>query len=346
VHSRAGFCPVIRWLFRLLVLCAIGAALLWAAAQWWIDRPLALVPQPAAEGTAVELLVEPGMSAQAVAAAAVAAGVQTDASLLFTWFRLSGSARLIKAGSYEFEPGTTPRQLLGKLVRGEQALRSLTLVEGWNVRQVLAAVQASPYLIQDLEGATLETLMVRLGRQEVHPEGRFFPDTYRFPKRTPATTVLRQAAEAMDRRLAAAWESREPNSPLRSPDELLTLASIIEKETGLESDRPMVAGVFVNRLRIGMRLQTDPSVIYGLGEDYDGRLRRVHLQTDTPYNTYTRAGLPPSPIAMPGEASLLAAVRPAKTQAMYFVSRGDGSSQFSATLSEHNAAVRRYILNR
>ena len=335
-----------RWIFRLLVLLAVGATALWAVAQWWIDRPLSLTPGPGAEGTAVELLVEPGMSARAVASAAVAAGVQTDESLLFAWFRMSGNARLIKAGSYEFEPGTTPRQLLGKLVRGEQALRSLTLVEGWNIRQVMEAVYASPYLLQDLEGVGVDKLMERLGRQEAHPEGRFFPDTYRFPKRTPASVVLRQAAQAMDRQLEAAWSGRAADSPLRSPEELLILASIIEKETGLADDRPMVAGVFVNRLRIGMRLQTDPTVIYGLGEAFDGRLRRVHLQTDTPYNTYTRAGLPPTPIALPGEASLLAAVRPAKTRAMYFVSRGDGSSHFSATLDEHNAAVRRYILNR
>jgi UPF0755 protein len=335
-----------RWILRLLVLCAVGATVLWVAAQWWIDRPLSLAPGPGAEGTAVELLVEPGMSARAVASAAVAAGIQTDESLLFAWFRFSGNARLIKAGSYEFEAGTTPRQLLGKLVRGEQALRSLTLVEGWNIRQVMAAVQASPYLTQDLQGVPLDRIMAQLGRSESHPEGRFFPDTYRFPKRTPASAVLRQAAEAMDRQLASAWSSRGPDSPLRSPEEVLILASIIEKETGLADDRPMVAGVFVNRLRIGMRLQTDPTVIYGLGESFDGRLLRVHLQTDNPYNTYTRAGLPPTPIALPGEASLMAAVRPAKTKAMYFVSRGDGSSQFSATLDEHNAAVRRYILNR
>ncbi|TNF58336.1 MAG: endolytic transglycosylase MltG [Burkholderiales bacterium] len=333
-------------MLRLLVVAAVGVTALWAVAQWWIDRPLSLVPRPDAEGTAVELLVEPGMSARAVAAAAVRAGVQTDERLLFAWFRFSGDARLIKAGSYEFEPGTTPRQLLGKLVRGEQALRSLTLVEGWNIRQVLAAVQASPHLIQDLDGVPVDGLMARLERPQMHPEGRFFPDTYRFPKRTPASAVLRQAAEAMDRRLAAAWESLAQGSPLRSPDELLILASIIEKETGREEDRPLVAGVFANRLRIGMRLQTDPTIIYGLGEAFDGRLRRVHLQTDGPYNTYTRAGLPPTPIAMPGEASLMAAARPASTRAMYFVSRGDGSSQFSATLQEHNAAVRRYILNR
>jgi UPF0755 protein len=337
---------MIRWLLRLLVFSVVCATALWAAAQWWVDHPLHLVPAADAEGEAVELTVEPGMSARAVAVAAVQAGVRTREEWLFAWFRLSGNARLIKAGSYEFEPGTTPRQLLGKLVRGEQALRSLTLIEGWNIRQVMAAVQANPYLVQDLDGVSTDQLMAVLGRTEPHPEGRFFPDTYRFPKRTPASTVLRQAAESMDRRLAAAWERVQPGHPLRSAEDLLILASIIEKETGLESDRPLVAGVFANRLRIGMRLQTDPTVIYGLGENFDGRLRRVHLQTDTPYNTYTRAGLPPTPIAMPGEASLLAAARPASTRAMYFVSRGDGSSQFSATLDEHNAAVRRYILNR
>ncbi|HMN92917.1 MAG TPA: endolytic transglycosylase MltG [Hydrogenophaga sp.] len=335
-----------RWLLRLLVLGVVGATALWALAQWWVDSPLKLAPGPDAEGEAVELLVVPGMSARAVAGAAVRAGVQTREEWLYAWFRWSGNARLIKAGSYEFEPGTSPRQLLGKLVRGEQALRTLTLIEGWNIRQVLAAVQSNPYLLQDLEGVTAERLMSHLGRTEAHPEGRFFPDTYRFPKRTPASAVLRQAADAMDRRLASAWERVEPGNPLRAPEDLLILASIVEKETGLDSDRPMVAGVFANRLRIGMRLQTDPTVIYGLGENFDGRLRRVHLQTDTPYNTYTRAGLPPTPIAMPGEASLLAAARPASTRAMYFVSRGDGSSQFSATLDEHNAAVRRYILNR
>ncbi len=337
---------MMRWLLRFFLTFTVGLIVLWVVAQWWVDKPLAMAPSPEAEGAAVELTVEPGMVARTVASAAVAAGVKTDERLLFAWFRLSGDARLIKAGSYEFEPGTTPRQLLGKLVRGEQALRSLTLVEGWNIRQVMSAVQSHPHLTQDLQGVTLDGLMARLGRPEAHPEGRFFPDTYRFPKRTPASQVLTQAADAMDRRLAAVWDGRDTDVPLRSPEEMLILASIIEKETGLESDRPLVAGVFANRLRIGMRLQTDPTVIYGLGEDFDGRLRRVHLQTDTPYNTYTRAGLPPTPIAMPGEASLLAAVRPARTRAMYFVARGDGSSQFSATLDEHNAAVRRYILNR
>jgi UPF0755 protein len=274
------------------------------------------------------------------------AGARSPATLLFAWFRLSGQARDIKAGSYEFEAGTTPRSLLDKLVRGDQALRSLTLLEGWNIREMLAAVRSSPDLQQDIEGMSLPEIMTLIGYPGRHPEGRFFPDTYRMVKHAPASTVLRQAALAMDQRLAEAWAQRSATTPLRSPDEALILASIVEKETGLESDRAQIAGVFSNRLRIGMRLQTDPTVIYGLGERFDGNLRRIHLQTDTPYNTYTRAGLPPTPIAMPGWNSLLAAVQPQATRALYFVSRGDGSSQFSVTLQEHNAAVQRFILRR
>jgi UPF0755 protein len=294
----------------------------------------------------LELTIAPGSSARSVAEAVRRAGVQTPSLLLYAWFRASGQARDMKAGSYEFPPGTTPVSLLDKLVRGEQALRSITLLEGWNIRQVLQALQASPDLTQDLAGLDQAALMARIGYPGRHPEGRFFPDTYRVAKRAPASSVLRQAAQAMDRKLAEAWDQRLPDTPLRSPDDALILASIIEKETGLESDRGQVGGVFTNRLRIGMRLQTDPTVIYGLGERFDGNLRRVDLQTDTPYNTYTRAGLPPTPIAMPGWNSLLAAVRPQPTQALYFVARGDGASHFSATLDEHNAAVRRYILRR
>jgi UPF0755 protein len=333
---------LIQRLVLFLLLAGLGAA---AVAVWWLQRPLPMVAT-VTEAQPLDAHIPPGTSARAVAETLVRAGVQTDAMLLFAWFRLSGQSRDIKAGSYEFAPGTTPRTLLDKLVRGEQALRSVILVEGWNIRQVLQAVRSSPDLTQDLEGLSHSDLMARLGYPGRHPEGRFFPDTYRVPKRSPASAVLRQAAQAMERRVAEAWEQRAPGSPLRSPEEALILASIIEKETGLESDRALVAGVFTNRLRIGMRLQTDPTVIYGLGERFDGNLRRVDLQTDTPYNTYTRAGLPPTPIAMPGRRSLLAAVQPAQTTALYFVARGDGSSQFSATLEEHNAAVRRYILGR
>jgi UPF0755 protein len=333
---------LIRLFQRLLIACVLLALLGAGMTVWWLQRPL--VPLDASQP--LDLTVDPGASPRRVAEALADAGARSPAGLLFAWFRLSGQAREIKAGSYEFEAGTTPRSLLDKLVRGDQALRSLTLLEGWNIREMLAAVRTSPDLQQDIDGLSAAEIMALIGYPGRHPEGRFFPDTYRMVKHAPASTVLRQAALAMDQRLAEAWAQRSPTSPLRSPDEALILASIVEKETGLESDRGQIAGVFSNRLRIGMRLQTDPTVIYGLGERFDGNLRRVHLQTDTPYNTYTRAGLPPTPIAMPGWNSLLAAVQPQATKALYFVSRGDGSSQFSATLQEHNAAVQRFILQR
>lgn len=330
-------------MLRLLKWMVLGAAILGAAAAWWLHQPLKLNTN--AEGV-VDLLVPAGSSARGTAQAAVNAGVDTDERLLYAWFRLSGDARQIKAGSYEVKPGATPRTLLDMLVRGEQALRQVTLVEGWTFRQVLAALQKAEHLTNDLQGLDAAAVMARIGRPGLHPEGRFFPDTYRYPKRAPASAVLQQAAQAMQRELEQAWAGRDPAVPLRSPEEALILASIVEKETGMAADRAQIAGVFANRLRIGMRLQTDPTVIYGLGERFDGNLRRRDLEADTPYNTYTRAGLPPTPIAMPGRDALVAAVRPASTRALYFVSRGDGSSEFSATLDDHNRAVRRFILGR
>jgi UPF0755 protein len=267
--------------------------------------------------------------------------VQTDARLLYWWFRLSGQSRSIKAGNYEIARGTSPRDLLDKLVRGDETLRALTLVEGWNFRQVRAAL-AQTELRPDSAALDDSALMERLGRAGIAAEGRFFPDTYTYAKGASDLTVLRRALHAMDRQLAAAWEQRAADTPLKTPDEALVLASIVEKETGREADRALVAGVFTNRLRVGMLLQTDPTVIYGLGERFDGNLRKRDLQADTPYNTYTRAGLPPTPISMPGKASLLAAVQPERTKALYFVARGDGSSQFSSSLDEHNRAVGRY----
>jgi len=341
-HSVPPNPPVIRLFKRVLIVSLLLALMTAGVAAWWLQRALV----PAGASGPIELTVAPGAAPRRVAEALVEAGAQTPAVVLFAWFRLSGRARDIRAGSYEFEPGTTPRSLLGKLVRGEQALRNLVLIEGWNFRQVLQAVRSSPDLRQDLDGLSPAQIMARIGYPGRHPEGRFFPDTYSMVKNAPASAVLRQAALAMDQRLAQAWAQRSSSTPLRSPEEALILASIVEKETGLESDRAQIAGVFSNRLRIGMRLQTDPSVIYGLGERFDGNLRRIDLLTDTPYNSYTRAGLPPTPISMPGWNSLLAAVQPERTKALYFVSRGDGSSQFSATLPEHNAAVRRFILQR
>ncbi len=333
-------------LFKTLLLALVASAVLVAGvAAWWLQRPLGL---QAADGADLPLSVqiEAGSSARGVAQTLVNAGVQTPPLLLFAWFRLSGQSRSIKAGYYELDAGLTPRSLLDKLVKGDQALRSLTLVEGWNFREVLKAVRQSPDLAQDLEGLSAADIMARIGYPGRHPEGRFFPDTYRMVRGASAASVLRQAAQAMDQRLAQAWARRAPDAMVKTPEQALILASIIEKETGVDSDRALVGGVFNNRLRIGMRLQTDPTVIYGLGERFDGNLRKADLLADTPYNSYTRAGLPPTPIAMPGWASLLAAVQPAQTPALYFVARGDGSSQFSATLAEHNAAVQRYQLQR
>ena len=228
------------------------------------------------------------------------------------------------------------------LVRGEESLRTMTLVEGWNWRQVRQALARAELLKPDSQGLSDDALMVRLGRPGIAPEGRFYPDTYSYAKNSSDLKVLERALKAMDRQLGKAWAARAPTLALRTPEEALILASIVEKETGKGVDRPMISSVFHNRLRIGMPLQTDPTVIYGLGEAFDGNLKRIHLRTDTPWNTYTRAGLPPTPIAMPGKAALMAAVQPASSQALYFVARGDGSSHFSNSLEEHNRAVNRY----
>ncbi len=314
------------------------------AAALWLNRPLPLRPH---SGAVVDVWIQPGQTVGQIADTIVQAGVDTPALWLHAWFRLSGQGRRIQAGSYELTAGVTPRSLLEMLVSGRQATRRITLVEGWNVRQVLQAVRAAEFLHDDLPAGDDPVALARhLGLSAEHAEGQFFPDTYVYPKRSPASGVLRQAARVMAERLAQAWAQRQPDLPLRSPQEALILASLIEKETGLEADRARIAAVFVNRLRLGMRLQTDPAVIYGLGDTFDGNLRRRDLLTDTPYNTYTRAGLPPTPIAMPGWASLLAAVQPARTRELYFVARGDGSSAFSHTLEEHNRAVRRYQLGR
>lgn len=308
------------------------------AAVWWLQHPL----DTGGPDRTLDLSIEPGTSPKAVAQAVVDAGADTPALALYGWFRLSGQDRQIRAGSYEISPDTSPRRLLAMLVRGEESLRTVTLVEGWNWRQVRQALARAELLKPDSQGLTDEALMARLGRPGIAPEGRFFPDTYSYAKNSSDLKVLERAAQAMDKQLTKAWAARAPAVTLKTPEEALILASIIEKETGQGADRPMIASVFHNRLRIGMRLQTDPTVIYGLGEAFDGNLRKVHLQTDTPFNTYTRAGLPPTPIAMPGKAALLAAVQPASSQALYFVARGDGSSHFSETLDGHNRAVNRY----
>lgn len=319
--------------FVLVLLAALAAA---AAGWWWLQQPLRL------PGNSVDLSIEPGTLPRGVAQAVKDAGVDVDPRLLFTWFRLSGQANRIKAGSYELERGITPERLLDKLARGDVSLRAVTVVEGWSFRQMRAALAKAEALKPDTQNLSDADIMKLLGREGVPAEGRFFPDTYTYSKGSSDVKVLQRALRAMDKRLAEAWAQRRPESILKTPDEALILASIVEKETGKAADRTLIASVFQNRLKVGMPLQTDPTVIYGMGEKFDGNLRKVDLQTDSPFNTYMRTGLPPTPIALPGKASLLAAVQPAAGKYLYFVAKGDGSSQFSENLEQHNQAVNRY----
>jgi UPF0755 protein len=318
----------------LAALAATGAFL----ALRWVDGPLPL------RAASVELSIEPGTTPREVAQAWVDAGVDTQARWLFAWFRWSGQAKKIRAGSYEIDPGTSPRRLLEKMVQGDEAMEAVRIIEGWTVRQLRATLAKAPQLKSATAAMSEAELMAALGAPGTPAEGRFFPDTYRYSRGVSDLTVLKRAHRAMQQRLDAVWAERGADTPLKDASELLTLASIVEKETGLAAERGLVAGVFVNRLRIGMPLQTDPTVIYGLGEAFDGNLKRVHLQSDTPFNTYTRNGLPPTPIALPGLASLRAAVQPEPTKALYFVSRSDGTgrSVFSETLADHNRAVNQY----
>ncbi|CAH0194115.1 Endolytic murein transglycosylase [Massilia sp. Bi118] len=309
--------------------------------QWWSGQPITpadspVIPFAIAQGSHV------GGAAQQMATA----GVPVNGFLFGVLARVTGKASQLKAGSYELKPGTTPRRLIAQLVRGEFAQESLTIIEGWTFRQMRQAVDAAPNLKHETaklsDKELLEKIVPEANGKYATPEGLFFPDTYLFAKNSSDLQIYKQAHEMMMKRLKAAWEKREPNLPYTDPYQALIMASLVEKETGQKSERAMIAGVFVNRLKTGMLLQTDPTVIYGMGEKYDGKIRKKDLETDTPYNTYTRAGLPPTPIALPGVQSLAAALMPAKTDALYFVSRGDGTSHFSVNLNEHNKAVNQY----
>ena len=317
-------------------LLVVAAASLATGAGVWLTRPLPLTSTP------VELSIEPGATPREIAEGWVRAGVRTPAWALYEWFRWSGKARRIRAGSYEIGASTTPVDLLEKMVRGDETLVSVRLIEGWTFRQVRAELARADALKPASAAMSDAEIMAAIGAPGVSPEGRFHPDTYAFSKGSTDLALLSRANRAMQRRLAEAWQERDPSTPLRDAEQALTLASIVEKETGIGSDRGRVAGVFTNRMRLGMPLQTDPTVIFGLGAGFDGNLRKRDLLADTPYNTYTRTGLPPSPIALPGKAALMAAVRPAPTKALYFVARGDGSSEFSETLVDHNRAVNRF----
>jgi UPF0755 protein len=325
-------------LLLLLVLLAAAAWLAWFGLGWQMNLPAASM-QP------MRVQVAPGSSLRSTLLALQQQGALRHAHLVELYLRLHGPAPRLQSGTYELPPHASAREVLDQLINGRVVLESVTVVEGWSFAQMRTALDAHPAVGHQLRGLSAQQLMEALGHPGEAAEGRFFPDTYRFAAGTSDRRILERAYERMRAELDAAWSGRAPDLPLANPDEALILASIVEKETGREDERPKVAAVFVNRLRLGMRLQSDPTVIYGLGEGYDGHIHSRDLETDTPYNSYTRSGLPPTPIALPGAAALQATLHPAASDALYFVAtgNGDGTHQFSATLAEHDVALRAYL---
>ncbi|HUQ75746.1 MAG TPA: endolytic transglycosylase MltG [Burkholderiales bacterium] len=319
--------------FALLLLVVLGAG---GYAAWYVASPVEM----AAQSTEVE--IPNGTRLRGVIALLERSGVHVRPYHFEALARALGRERDIKAGNYLLAQPLTPTDLLDRLTRGDVTQAEVRLIEGWTFAQFRALLDESADLKHDSKGLEDADLLKRIQATETHPEGLFFPDTYLFAKGSSDLNVLRRSYQAMQRHLQAEWNARAPNVPYSSPYAALIMASIIEKETGRPEERDQIGGALVNRLRIGMRLQVDPTIIYGLGASFDGNLKKIHLLEDGPYNTYTRAGLPPTPIAMPGLASIRAAVRPGKTDALYYVSRGDGTSQFSRNLTEHNRAVSKY----
>ncbi len=323
----------LKWLLVLLF-CAVAA--LAGGLYYYENQTLTFTPAP------LVFDLKSGSSLRAVSRDLSVAGVIGEPLLFEIIGRLRGNAPHIKAGNYEFESPTTPLKVLQKITRGDATQMAMRFVDGWTFKQMREALDAHEAIKHETQGMSNEALARKLGIPDALPEGWFFPETYHFSRGTSDFSILQRAHKLMQAHLNAQWAKRAAELPLATPYEALILASIVEKETGKAADRAMVASVFVNRLRINMRLQTDPTVIYGMGEAFDGNLRRRDLQSDTPWNTYTRGGLPPTPIAMPGLASIQAALNPAPSKMLYFVARGDGSSQFSRTLDEHNNAVNKY----
>ncbi|MEQ1661373.1 MAG: endolytic transglycosylase MltG [Thiobacillus sp.] len=324
------------WIKRLLLLVVLAAALLAGGLAWYAQQTLPMGTLPKT------IHVAPGMHLKSLSLMLQREGVIAQPLPFRLLGRLLGKGHALKVGVYTLDTPLTPLALYTKLEKGEVSQAVFQFIEGWRWRDVKAALAAQTRLQHDSAEMDEAALLQALGAEEKHIEGVLFPDTYFYAPHSTDLDVLRRAYRLQREKLQAAWDNRAPGLPYRTPYEALIMASIIEKETGAAFERPRIAGVFLNRMRIGMRLQTDPTVIYGLGETFDGNLRKVDLQRDTPYNTYTRAGLPPTPIAMPSEAAILAALNPAQTDALYFVARGDGTHVFTSTLEAHNRAVNRY----
>lgn len=314
---------------------ALGALGAWQLIHAWAGRP-----GPLPEPLVVE--IEPGTGFGRMAQNLERLGVVDNAALFSVLARLQDAAESVHAGEYRFVPAATPNAVLRQLVAGDVTVYRLQILEGWTVSDLMTAVATAPALEATLAGVETGKLLAHLDLGEGHPEGRFFPDTYHFGRGETDVEILRRAYRKMQSVVETEWNGRALDLPYRDRSEALVMASLVEKETGLPEDRTRVAGVFVRRLERRMRLQADPSVIYGLGQEFDGNLTRAHLDLDGPYNTYTRRGLPPTPIALPGRAAIHAALHPADEEVMYFVARGDGSSEFSITLAEHARAVRRF----
>jgi UPF0755 protein len=322
-----------KFLTGIIVLVAV----LVAGFFYWSQQPIIK-----AGSDTIPFTVTAGSGVRGAAQEVAKSGVPVQPLMLEALARISGKASRIKAGSYELEAGMSPQRLIEQLVRGEFAQHSLVVIEGWTFRQMRQAIAENAALKHDTVNLTDAELLARISPDYQQPEGLFFPDTYLFAKGASDLQIYKRAHALMQKKLEEGWANRAPDLPYKAPYEALVMASIVEKETGQKADRDLIAGVFVNRLRKGMLLQTDPTVIYGMGERYRGNIRKRDLQTDTPYNTYTRPGLPPTPIALPGAAALAAALNPARTDALYFVARGDGTSHFSGSLNEHNQAVNKY----
>jgi UPF0755 protein len=325
---------------RLVGFILLTAFIVLGTVVYYVTKPLAITTLP------VDFSLQPGSSLTSAARQLRQAGIIDNIQPFVLLGRGMGVAAKIKHGSYQLSQPLSMYELLEIITKGRVAQSDLTIIEGWTFKQFREALNATPKIRHDSLGLSDAEIMQRIGATEKHPEGLFFPDTYNFPAGSSDLDLIKRAYKTMQKHLQENWLNRDKNLPLASPYEALILASIVEKETGKAKDRTMIASVFVNRLRLGMKLQTDPTVIYGIGERYDGNIRKRDLLKDSAYNTYTRYGLTPTPIALPGKDSLHAALHPATSSALYFVARGDGSSQFSSTLIEHNQAVNKFQLKK